>query len=68
MDQHLYDTTDELFNDLRIEIATLKEESAELYDLLDELCNLVEDAIDGSYELDSFTTRPARLYLEYLSK
>ena len=63
MDQHLFSPMDELINDLNIEIASIKSLNAELIETLDELTDLMEDTVDGSYKPDSFTARPARCLL-----
>ena len=36
----------------------------ESYNLLNELVNLVEDYLEGKYDIDSFTLQPAQIFLE----
>ena len=36
----------------------------ESYNLLNELVNLVEDYLEGEYDIDSFTLQSAQIFLE----
>ena len=45
------------------EFNNLQEENTKLRDILNELVTLIDDYIEGCYDIDSFTTQPAKIIL-----